>query len=463
MRTIRRMRNWFVLGSLSILAACGSDPKGSGGGVTCGAGTTQMGDMCVSNGSGSNTTCGAGTHLDGTTCVPDGPGTTGAPTISAMTPTVSGVSGYVLFQITGTGFAGADVTDLHVFFGDTANANCEAVVGAATDTILAGEVPPACDLNSLNATVTVSTNKGMATTAFQYVALFAADGTNFDQAAPGDVYVVDPYAGLSYDLGVPADTNGNSFNFEGIAFSATSTLLGVTTGASDGDLTGHPQLVSVELAPPNDGVVTVLGELKTAANHHIYMTDIKLTGTTLYGWGYDLDSSPQKQAVWTINTTTGAVTALGTPVASTYGVGGLAIDGTGAMVVAANGAGADSTFSANGEFDTVNTTTGALTSVATLDYPIGAPIDSMEYIGTTLYGVAANGYYGVTTTQPYFGESLVVIDPTATTDKVGIAFELPAQVGAESWVSGLALAPTTLAIARHLDRTRWKQPAHSSL
>lgn len=122
----------------------------------------------------------------------------------------------------------------------------------------------------------------------------------------------------------------------------------------------------------------------------------------------------------------------------------------------------DSAVSSTGELSSVNTTTGALTTATTLDYFIGAPLDSMEYVGTTLVGIASNGYYGISTSQPIYGESLVVIDPAATADKVGIAFELPAQVGAESWVSGLALAPTTLAIARQLDRAKWKQPTHSS-
>ena len=51
--------------------------------------------------------------------MPDGAAATGAPTVTGITPTTSGVSGYVLFQIQGTGFAGADITSLHVYFGDT--------------------------------------------------------------------------------------------------------------------------------------------------------------------------------------------------------------------------------------------------------------------------------------------------------------------------------------------------------
>src|SRR5271170_3061222 len=110
------MRNWIVLGGIVFTAACGS----SGTDIKCGDGTTEDNGQCVPSGSGS-LTCGAGTQVDstGTMCIPTPPGATGAPTITMITPNEAGASGNQLFEIDGTGFAGDDVTSLHVYFGPT--------------------------------------------------------------------------------------------------------------------------------------------------------------------------------------------------------------------------------------------------------------------------------------------------------------------------------------------------------
>src|SRR5205823_14662245 len=153
---------------------------------------------------------------------PDSPAATGTPTITQMSPDNAGVAGLALFTIDGTGFAGADVTALHVFFGDTTldpNGGlgpCEAQIGAATATEITGEVPVFCNLN---VQVTVQTNIGSATTAFHYDALFAADGdggNSFGQ--PGDLYIIDPFNLLWGDLGPLADTGNGTYGVTGLAF-----------------------------------------------------------------------------------------------------------------------------------------------------------------------------------------------------------------------------------------------------
>ena len=84
-----------------------------------------------------------------------------------------------------------------------------------------------------------------------------------------------------------------------------------------------------------------------------------------------------------------------------------------------------------------------------VDYPVGAPIESMTFVGTTMVAAIDNGAYGASTLRLMYGVSLAVIDPTMTPN-VSVAFELPAQVGAQSKVAGIDMAPQTLSIARKL-------------
>jgi len=446
------MRTWILLGSLAALSACGS--SGSGNDVTCGDGTTLVGDSCEPGGSGAGDTCGSGTHLDGTTCVADGSGSAaGAPTIATIDPPDAGVSGNVLFTITGTGFAGSNVSSLHVYFGDTTpGGDCEAQVGAATSTTIAGEVPSACDLNVI---VTVTTNNGSATIPFHYDALIAADGDGGGQAgAYGDLYVIDPYAQVFFDLGVMNDgTNG--YGMSGIAFASDGTLYGVTTGDSPADLDGFSQLVTIDLGT---ATVTPIGDAVAGNGDGYWVTDIKVSGTTIYGWAYDVTNN-FRQSIVTIDTTTGAVTAHGPAAQSYYVDGGIAFDGTGTLYVAANGASADpddpAELAATGELDTANTTSGALTMSATLDYGIGAPVNALAYFTTDLLAVVDNGTYGMIEGEPLYGETLALID-TSQTPIVSPLFELPAQIGAQSAVDALAVPPAAFTIARTLPRARWQ-------
>ena len=460
------MRNWLVLGGFSLLAACSSSKGGTQ--ITCGDGTTLQGDMCVGSGSGSSVTCGSGTHLDGTTCVPDAPNPTGAPTIATITPDHAGATGYVLFTIDGTGFAGSDVTDLHVYFGDATPGTpqmpnpCEAQIGMATPTEITGEVPPMCDLSVV---VTVTTNIGMATTAFHYDALFAADGDGgaaFGQA--GDLYIIDPYAALWFDLGAIVDSAGTGYGITGLAFAGDGTLYGATTGTSPGDSAGKSQLVTIAPVTANGPTVTVVGNLVDATGKDYYVTDIKMSGTTLYGWGIQFGTATKASLV-TIDTTNGKVTKVGTQLAASFSWNaGLAIDAGGVVAVTPAGAGSDSdtTFPGTGELDSVDTTSGALSNMASLNYPIGAPVNAMAYVGTYLVAAVDNGTYGAYNDQStsgfvLYGETLTVIDPTNET--ISPAFELPAQVGAQSHIDALDTAPATVTLGRRLPRAQWQSAA----
>ena len=404
------------------------------------------------------TTCGDGTVLQGSTCVPVTGGSAGAPTISKIDPPNAGIAGLSLFTITGTGFAGDNVSSLTVYFGNTANTACAATVGTATATTIAGEVPPACSL-STSVTVTVTTSIGSATTPFSYEALFAADGdADSDGGTTNELYVIDPHAGLSFDLGALATAGGGSaYGFSGLAFSTSGTLYGVTTGDSAADTAKLAQLVTIDLAT---GAVTALGTLKDAAGTAYTVSDMKFSGSTLYAFGYATVSNASTQGLITIDTTTGAVTAVGTPAAATDGYAGLAFDANGIAYVAANAAGSNFLIGESGALDTLNMSTGSPTSVATLDWPVAAPIHSMAYVGTTLFALVDDGLYGKATLQPLFGEELVVIDRTHN-PIVYPAFEAPAKLGAESHASTLATAPA-LTIARTLPREGWTQLAAGS-
>jgi hypothetical protein len=440
---------------------CSNSTKGD----TCGSGTIADDGTCVATG-GSGDTCGSGTMLVGTTCVPVGAGS-GAPTITKMDPTAAGFTGGGLFTITGTNFTSAST----VFFGDTTDANCQATLGAISETAISGQVPVSCSL-STQATVTVTTGAGSATTAFQYIAVFAADGDadpDPNGGSSNELWIIDPVAGMSLDLGPLEDGSGNAYGMSGIAFGANGTLFAATTGDSAADQAGSAtssQLVTISLAVGSDGsvtsTVTPVGPVTDDAIDYT-VSDMKFSGTTLYGWAYfgttDGSNETFTQTLVTIDTTTGAATEVGSGAVSTFGLGGLAIDSTGTVFVAANGAGSDTTDGATGEFDSLNTTTGAPTSVATLDwgYPgpgVGAPIEAMAYVGSALLAVVDDGIEGLDFEVPLDNEELVLIDTTQT-PIVNALFEAPSVIGGISHVDAMDVAPSTVSINAKLPANKW--------
>jgi hypothetical protein len=442
-----------VSAACSTLALVGCTTNNTSG--TCGSGTALEDGTCQVT-----VSCGPGTVLQGSTCVSTSSGGSAAtPTIAAIDPPNAGIAGLALFTITGTGFAGDNVTDLSVYFGDETNIACKATVGAANSSTIAGEIPPACSLSTA-VTVTVTTNLGSAAVPFEYEALFAADGdANPDAGTSNELYVIDPVAGMSFDVGKLATSSG-AVGLSGMAFGAGGALFGVTTGDSPTDTAKVAQLVGIDL---KTGTVTAIGELKDGAGTAYTVSDMKFTGTTLYAWAYSGASSSAKQGLVTINTTTAVVTPVGTPVAATSGFAGLAINANGAAYVAPNAAAANLLLGDTGTLDTLDMATGAPTTVATLDWPVAAPIHSMAYVGTTLVAVVDDGMYGksVGLLQPYYGEELVVITP-GHAPIVSPAFAAPALVGGESHVSAIAAAPATLQIGVALPREGWTSLAPGS-
>lgn len=477
------MRTLLLTGLAAAVAACGGDN------TTCGTGTTKMGAMCVPTGEGgsgndvtcgagthldgescvpddtTDTMCGSGTHLDGMTCVPDGEAAAAAPTVETIDPPASGITGSVLFTITGTGFAGSNVTNLHVYFGSTTQPGCEAQVGTSTATAITGEVPMDCTLSSA-VTVTVTTNLGSATIPFQYEMIFAADGDGGGQvSAGGELWVIDPFNGMALDFGQIQDANQNAFGFTGMDFAANGTLFAETTGDSPADASVS-QLLAIDLAAQT---VTIIGDAVDAADNDYYLSDIKFVGTTLYGWGYTLGATDIVRTLVSINTTTGAITPIGSATVDETFMGGLAVDGNGALLGAADGAGADadSVYPMTGAINTINTANGNHSQAAILDWPVGSPINAM----TTFQGqqplilaVVDNGTYGSWNQAQLFGETLAIIDPANATEKVQPVLELPAVTGTQSHVDALAVPPASFTISRTLpSRDQWKQLGGSGL
>jgi len=453
------MRTKLLLtGLAAALAACGSDN------TTCGTGTTKMGGECVATGgSGTDTTCGTGTHLMGTMCVPDDNTVAAAPTISMMDPAESGITGGDLFTITGTGFNGSNVTDLHVFFGDTTNPDCEALLGAASATEVSGQVPQGCSL-SPNITVTVTTNVGSATTPFHYDMIFAADGdAGGDLFDGGDFYVIDPFAGKWLDLGEITDADSNPYGWGGMDFNSTGTLFAATTGDSPADVDFASQLASIDIST---GALTIIGDIQDA--DFLYnVVDIKFVGGTLYAWAfYDTTGSGDiAHVLISIDPATGAATQIGASTADSSFFGALAVDGSNNLLVAPSGAGSDdqSAVPTTGELDTVSPTDGTLTNLVTMDWGVGSPISAMTtYPGQTplILGVIDNGTYGSINQMPIYNETLAIIDPAADTSMgnpiVGAMFDIPGQIGAQPHIDALAVPPVDLVLQRKLPRTGWK-------
>ncbi|HEY3807701.1 MAG TPA: IPT/TIG domain-containing protein [Kofleriaceae bacterium] len=468
------MRTRISVAIFAALVGCGSSNN-----VTCGDGTTLVDGTCElgsgSGGSGTGDTCGSGTTLQGTTCVATGGGDATAPTISMITPPDAGIYGHVAFEIDGTGFAGDNVSSLAVFFGDTTNQDCEAIIGPASPTAIVGEVPVFC---ALDVQVSVITNLGTATTPFHYDAVLAGEGFGGPEGAGGALFLIDPFVGLSEELGYLSDANMNPYDFDAMDFDSTGTTLYVaTSGNSPADLAANTAqieeyslILSVDLTT---GDVTALGNATDGTDNYI-VSDVKLSNGTLYGWAYDVDAGTE--GLVTISTTTGAITPVGTlaaiPETEFFESAGMAFDGSGALNVAANGAGPDDPDTgftedgATGELDTVDTTTGAVTATATtLDWTpfagelfgltVGATVDSMATFQGQMLAVVDDGSVGLS------GATLAIIDPTQT-PVVGALFELPAETGEQSYIDGIAIPPTGGAsigiAAKSAAHATWLQP-----
>ena len=205
--------------------------------------------------------------------------------------------------------------------------------------------------------------------------MYAASGSN---GVNGHLYTINPATGaMITDVGALMNATGAPFGLTGMAFMG-GTLYGTVSNASP---TGAGTLVSIN---PFTAQVTSIGTFFAAGGGT--MSDITSIGGTLYGWRSNADHS-----LYTINTTTGAASIVGAGSGNPgFGGGGLAANAAGTMFVSPNGSFASSGFT-QGSFYTVNTTTGALTSLG-VHSGLSGVINAMTFDGATLYGI--NGDQG---------------------------------------------------------------------
>jgi hypothetical protein len=170
--------------------------------------------------------------------------------------------------------------------------------------------------------------------------LFAADGEHGNAAT--DLYTLDPATGAKVATIGP------------IGFAVSSLSVNPITGVLYGDSAPRSnsprQLITIN---PFTGAGTLVGPLGVTVDSIAFDHD-----GTLYGWSGRISGS----SLYTINTATGAATKVGTSGITDTGAG-MAIDPSGRLFLTSGGA--------SGPLRTVDKSTGAVTTVATLS---GAPI-----------------------------------------------------------------------------------------
>jgi hypothetical protein len=269
---------------------------------------------------------------------------------------------------------------------------------------------------------------------------------------------MDPFTGVAGAIGAltdSADADGYpDYGMSGIAFGSDGTLYGVTTGNSAGDpVDGESQFATID----SSGVVTVLGPTEDGSGNSYTISDIKVVGGTVFGWGYWLtgtEASPvYHHGLVKLSTTDGTVTRVGSGGSDDFGFAGLAANGSGNLFLAEEGAGSDQDFGFSGELDSVNAMTGALTpTIASLDWAYAAPVQSMEYVGSNLFALVDEGTYGALTTDPTEDGNPIPAGVTYTYINTAAAggsadpydiplFEAPAFPGQQSMSDGMATVP----------------------
>jgi hypothetical protein len=197
--------------------------------------------------------------------------------------------------------------------------------------------------------------------------LYGATGSS----AAGSLYTINTATGVATLIGPLKDGSGNVYSLTGMDFQpGTHVLFGSTSNNS----TTHPH--SIVTINPATGLVTFVGQATTAGP----IADITFTPNgNLWGWW-----EPNQDRLVSINTTSGAATALGNNFLNTFG-----------SAIASNSAGVVYFFGEGdlGEFDTLNLTTGQPTNMGTLSGGIfdGGAIAAAKFSpGGVLYAIDNN-------------------------------------------------------------------------
>ena len=189
---------------------------------------------------------------------------------------------------------------------------------------------------------------------------------------PGELYIISGADGsLVQDVGPLNDVTGGNYPVTGLAFSPiTGVLYGSTGNAVSG---AEAKLISID---PATALVTVIGSFNAGpvnGGKPATMADIAFDPAgNLYGVGSI--GGPQ---LYSINTTTGQATVIGsTGLTSTSG-GGLGISPSNAFYGTPTST----------RFGTYDLGTGAFTNIAAPTRPLGGAYAALAFDGATLYGL----------------------------------------------------------------------------
>jgi hypothetical protein len=196
--------------------------------------------------------------------------------------------------------------------------------------------------------------------------LYAASGAS----ATGELYILNPANGATItDVGPLNDSTARNFGMSAIAFDPVSGVLYGSSANANLDTSTRGQLVTIN---PATGLVTPIGGFGLAAGGT--MTDIAFDPVTHVLYGIPSNGGA---SLFTIDTTTGQSTLVGSSGFGATNGGGIAVSSSGTIY--------GSPLPAN--FGTYDKTTGAYTNIAAPTLPNGRGYGALKFNGDVLYGL----------------------------------------------------------------------------
>jgi hypothetical protein len=221
--------------------------------------------------------------------------------------------------------------------------------------------------------------------------LYAASG----QGSTGELYILDPATGATItDVGPLNDSTARNFGMTGLAFDPVSGVLYGSSANANADQSTRGQLVTIN---PANGLVTPIGSFGLAAGGT--MTDLAFDPVTHVLYGIPSNGGAN---LFTIDTSTGQSTQVGSSGFTATNGGGVAVSSSGTIY--------GTPLPAN--FGTYDKTIGAYTNIAAPTLPNGRGYGALKFNGAVLYGLEVRN--NTTGLPPH----LVTIDATtgAVTD-----------------------------------------------
>ena len=240
----------------------------------------------------------------------------------------------------------------------------------------------------------------------QAVNLYASSA----QGSAGELYIIDPATGATItDIGPLNDSSAQNYGMTGLAFDPVSGVLYGSSANQPASTAG--KLVTIN---PATGLVTPIGSFNPPAGGT--MADLAFDPTTHVLYGIPSNGGA---SLFTINTSTGQSTLVGSSGLTATNGGGLAVDSTGVIY--------GSPLVPIDTFGTYDKTTGAYTNIANPSPPNGRGFGALSFNGSVLYAMEAGTASHLVTIDTTTG---AVVDLGATTAQFldGLAFSPAATV-----------------------------------